>query len=213
MPYNQRPAELNDRAWLADHYATRSAAQIARELHINPQMVLAALRRQEIPVRSRVDALRRRNPDMHDIEALERRVAATSVVQVAAEIGVTVIAVQTALARHGGQSAHRYDGPTPMTPPPEDVLCRCREAEQTIKGVARRFDVSFDTAAVWLAQVRIFLNDAPRIGRTDLETAIHNRDSLHVISRRHHVTARSVVVDLIRHDLFEAHRLRHMPQR
>lgn len=34
MPYNDRPAQLNDTTWLAGQYATRSAAQIARDLHL-----------------------------------------------------------------------------------------------------------------------------------------------------------------------------------
>lgn len=68
-----------------------------------------------------------------------------------------------------------------------------------------------NTAAIWLAQVGIFVKAIPVISRTDLDGAIKNGDSLDEIRRRHKVTARTVVVELYRHGLFDAHRRRHMP--
>jgi len=63
---------------------------------------------------------------------------------------------------------------------------------------------------IWLARIGIFSSDAPRISKSDLLSAIKRGDSLDVIRRQHHVTTRTVVVELYRHWLFEAHRCRHM---
>jgi len=67
-----------------------------------------------------------------------------------------------------------------------------------------------NTAAIWLAEVGIFVNDTPAISRSDLETAIASQDSIDTIRRRHRVTDRTVVVELHRHGLFADHRRRHL---
>ncbi len=209
-PYNARPAVLDDPEWLRGAYATKSTPQIAGELGINKQMVLAALKRHGIAIRDRSHAQRNRRPQLQDMAWLEQRVAETSVIAVAAELGVTRYAVHAALARHGGNSAHRYNRRREIDPPDESTITSWWEAEQTIEGVARRGKVSVNTAAVWLAQVGIFRNDIPAISRRDLQQAISNGDSIDVIRRRHHVTDRTVVVELHRQGLVEAHKHRHI---
>ena len=175
-------------------------------------MVLAALRRHGIDVRSPADENRRRNPLLHQPDELERRVAETSVAEVAERLGVTKIAVQVAL-RHGAQSAHRYRGKVRLDPPDDEIIAYHWNAEGTVKGVPRALDVSINTAAIWLAQTGIFLSDAPAIEARDLKEAIRRGDSIDVIRRRHAVTDRTVVVELIRHGLHDAHRTRHMTDR
>ncbi len=209
-PYNARPSVLDDPEWLTKQYATKSTPQIAAELGINKQMVLAALKRHGIPIRDRSHAQRNRNPRLHDIEWLEQRIADASVVVVADELGVTKHAVHAVLARNGGNSAHRYNRGPDIVRPDDLTLRRWWESERTIAGVARCGEVSVNTAAVWLASIGIFRNDTPAISRADLEAAIVSGDSIAVIRRRHHVTGRTVVVELHRHGLVEAHRRRHM---
>ena len=45
-----RPVELDDREWLRDQCADASAAEVAARLGVNPQRVLAAMRRHGSPV-------------------------------------------------------------------------------------------------------------------------------------------------------------------
>jgi hypothetical protein len=52
-PYDERPAVLDDPDSLAREYASNSAAAIAHSLDINPQMVVAALKRHGKSLRSR----------------------------------------------------------------------------------------------------------------------------------------------------------------
>jgi len=78
------------------------------------------------------------------------------------------------------------------------------EAEETIKGVARQLEVSVNTTAVWLADIGIFINDTPVVSRRDLQDDIDKRQSIDDIRRQHHVTGRTVAVELRRHGLLDA---------
>ena len=129
---------------------------------------------------------------------------------VANGLGMSAIGVYAALSRQGEQSPHRYDRINRMTPPPASELEQWWQTDGTIKGVARRFQVSINTAAVWLAQIGIFLNDTPALSRRDLKQAIANGHSIDQIRRQHRVADRTVVVELHRHNLVEAHRRRHL---
>ena len=205
-----RPTQLDDAQWLADQYAIKSAAQIARDLDINPQMAVVALERHGISRRSSEEEQRRHHPLLHDRNALEAAIASTSVRDVASELGVTIVAVQVALARQGGQSVHRFNGRTPMTSPDETSLVGLWELEGTLKGVARRTVVSVDTAAIWLARIGIFVSDDPAITHAELLAAIKRGESIDRIRRAHRVADRTVVIELLRHGLHDAHRRRHM---
>ncbi len=149
----QRRWELNDPEWLHREYEHRSTRDIADELGVNPQQVLAALHRHDIGVRSGPDTFRMRHPELHDPAALSARVADTSVADVAA------VSVHAALRRHGVHSTHRYNGKRPIQPPPDDVVEQWWDTDATIIGIARRGGVSVNTAAIWLAKIGIFVND------------------------------------------------------
>jgi hypothetical protein len=205
-----RCGELNDAIWLADRYDTSSTEQIARELNVNNQQVLGALRRLGISVRRRDETQRRQRPVLHDPVWLRQRVDETSVTEVAKELGISVVGIQAALRRQGEQSPYRYNAKAPMASPAPDVLEQWWQAEETIKGVARRGEVSVNTAAVWLAQVGIFVNDTPALTRRDLKQAIADGDSIDQIRRRHAVADRTVLVELHRHGLFAEHRRHHL---
>jgi len=79
-----------------------------------------------------------------------------------------------------------------------------------MKGVAQRGAVPVSTAAIWLARIGIFANELPAISRAELIAAIDRGDSVDAIRRKHRVTDRTVVVELLRHDLHEARKRRHM---
>ena len=146
---------------------------------------------------------------LHDPDALAAAVAETSVADVAASLGVSVIGVQAALARGGAQSAHRYNGARRERPSALS-LERWWALEQTLTGVARQAGCSPPTAAVWLAEVGIFLRSEPAISGTALRRAIEQRHALGVIADAHGVSAHTVLVELHRHGLFAAHRQRHL---
>ena len=204
-----RPVELDDREWLRDQCTDASAAEVAAQLGVNPQRELAAMRRHGIPVKSSVDALRARRPLLHDPDALAAAVAETSVADVAASLGVSVIGVQVALTRNGAQSAHRYNGARRKRPSASS-LQRWWASEQTLKGVARQAGVSPPTAAVCLAEVGIFLRSEPAIAALDLRRAIERQESLAAIAADHGLSTNTVLVELHRHGLFTAHRRRHL---
>ncbi len=207
--FHARRPELNDPVWLRDRYSRGSSGEIAAELGVNAQQILAALHRHGIEVRSGPETLR--HPILHDPQALFDSVASSSVDDVAAANGVTPVAVRAALRRHDSHSIHRFDGVAPMPGPDATVLAGWWADEGTIKGVARRGDVSVNTASIWLARIGIFLHQTPAIARPDLVAAIAAGESIAAIGRRHRVTGRTVVVELYRHELFDAHRRRHIP--
>jgi hypothetical protein len=84
------------------------------------------------------------------------------------------------------------------------------ETEETHEGIARHLDVSVNTTAIWLADIGIFVKDTPVISKRDLQSAIDGRMSIDDIRRQHHVTGRTVAVELRRHGLLDAHQKRHL---
>jgi hypothetical protein len=70
--------------------------------------------------------------------------------------------------------------------------------------------VSVNTTAVWLADVGIFVKDTPAISRRDLLDAISKGHTIADICHDHHVTDRTVAVELRRQSLLEAHKKRHL---
>ncbi len=151
-----------------------------------------------------------RPPILDDRDVLADVLQTASVADIADDLGVAVPTVQLAMKRLGVKSPWKYDRATRLTPPTADELSAARGSEETIKGVARRFDVSVNTAAIWLARVGIFVSDVPAISKRELIAAIHDGDSIDVIRRRHAVTSRTVIVELHRHALYEGHHRRHM---
>jgi len=150
---------------------------------------------------------------LDDGEWLRRRFSEVSPPVIAAELGVARRTVYLALERHGIDAARSpwlNRGHVRLTAPDEGTLRRIWETEETIKGVARQLSVSVNTAAIWLADISIFLKDVPVISQRDLQRAIDDRQSLKEICRQHHVTARTVTVELRRHGLLEAHKKRHL---
>ena len=209
-----RPAQLHEADWLRSRYEHASSTTIAEELGCNPQMVLAAMREHGIERRDASTKQRFRSPaELDDGPWLRRRFAEVSAPVIADELGVTRRTVYLALERHGidvGRSPWLNLGHVRLAPPGETTLRTIWEAEETIKGVARRLDVSVNTAAVWLADIGVFVKEVPVISRRDLQDAIDKRLSIAGICRQHHVTGRTVAIELRRHGLLEAHKKRHL---
>jgi transposase-like protein len=207
---SRRP-ELDNADWLRQNYVTRSIASIARQLDVSESAVHTAMIRLGVERRPRGETqAMNRPPILDDRDALAAALQTASVSDIAADLGVAVPTVQVAMKQHGVKSPWKFDGATRLEPPTDEALAGVWESEQTIKGVARRFDVSVNTAAIWLAQVGIFVAETPVISKRDLVAAIERGDSIDVIRRRHHVTGRTVIVELHRHGLHERHRRRHM---
>ena len=205
-----RPAGLNDVGWLRARTATSSISEIASELGVNEQRVLAAMRRLSIPTRDRHGSIRLRHPPLHDAVWLKRLVGESSVADVAAELGVARASVTKAMKRLGVTSPHRFDGATRIARPSDESLVELWQAYGTVKGVARDCGVSPTTARVWLAAAGCFVSDVGTLPQRDLERAIAAGDSIRVIARRFEVTDSTVVVDLHRYSLFARHRRRHL---
>jgi transposase-like protein len=210
----RRPAPLNDADWLRARYERTTTTKIAEELGVNPQMVLAAMRHHGIELRDHSAMQRFRSPAaLDDGEWLRRRFSDVSPPVIADELGVARRTVYLALERHGIDAARSpwlNRGHVRLTPPDETKLRRIWETEETISGVARQLDVSVNTAAVWLADIGVFVKEAPVISQRDLLDAIDKHQSIKDICRQHHVTARTVAVELRRHGLLEAHKKRHL---
>jgi hypothetical protein len=147
---------------------------------------------------------------LDDRTALAEAVRTQSVAEIAAELAVAAPTVHVAMRRLGVRSPWKFDGWNRLTPPDQAVLAAAWAHETTVKGVARRFEVSVNTAAIWLARIGVFVTDTPAISRTELLGAIERGDSIETIRRRHRVTGRTVVVELHRHGLHDAHHRRHM---
>lgn len=203
--------ELDDPDWLRRNYETRSIASIATELAVSDAAVHTAMIRLGIERRGRGETKALRRPSLlDDRHALAETVEAQSVAEIATELGVAVPTVQVAMQRLGVKSPWRFNGWRRLSPPSKAELVAAWAGEETIKGVARRFEVSVNTAAIWLARVGIFISNVPVISRADLLKAIERGEAVDVIRRRHRVTGRTVVVELHRHGLYEAHHRRHM---
>ena len=209
-----RPSELDDADWLRQNYSTRSISEMAEELGVSEAAVQTAMVRSGVERRARGETQVLKRPPLLDApDHLAEVLSTTHVSEIAADLGVAVPTVHVALRRNGVQSPWRYDAWTRLEVPADEEIVRAWEAEETIKGVARQFEVSVNTAAIWLARVGVFLSDVPRISKSDLVAAIRRGESIDQIRRQHRVTARTVVVELYRHALFESHRRRHMDVR
>jgi transposase-like protein len=210
----RRPAELNDADWLRSRYEHATGTMIAEELGVDPQMVYAAMRHHGIERRDHGAMQQFRRPaELDDGDWLRQRFSEVSARKIARELGVTPQTVCVALERHGidvTRSPWLNLGHVRLTAPDEGTLRRIWETEETIKGVARQLGVSFNTAAVWLADVGVFVKEVPALSRRDLQDAIDKRLSVADICRQHHLTGRTVAVELRRHGLLEAHKKRHM---
>jgi DNA-binding CsgD family transcriptional regulator len=209
-----RPAELDDRAWLADQYEHASAETIAQLLGCAPATVNRALRRQGITIRSRNDQRHKMPARVYDEAWLRTQYeAGRTPAQIARELGVSTPLVYKSMARLGIE----LDGPwvrgnsRRLKRPPKRRLEQLWKRHGTIKQVARELDVSVNTAAVWLADVGIFVKEVPVISRSDMERHIAAGRSIREIMRIHHVTDRTVMVELRRHGLVKAHKLRPSP--
>ena len=206
-----RPAGLNDAVWLRARTATSSIKEIASELGVNEQRVLASMRRLSIPTRDRHESTRLRHPPLHDAVWLKRLVGESSVAEVAEELGVARASVAKAMKRLGVTSPHRFDSATRIERPSDELLVELWLAHGTVKAVALVCGVSPTTARVWLAAADCFVSDEPALTDRDLEAAIAAGHSLRIIGRSFRVTASTVLVELHRHGLFWQHRHRHLP--
>ena len=210
----RRPPQLHDPDWLRARYAKATATVIAHELGVNPQMVYAAMRQHGIERRDRSAKQQFRSPaELDDGDWLRQRFSEVSAPVIAGELAVTRRTVYLALERHGidvARSPWVNHGHVRLASPGEATLRRLWGTDETIKGVACQLDVSVNTAAVWLADIGIFVKDIPVISRNELQVAIDKRQSVDEICRQHHVTGRTVAVELRRHGLLEAHKARHI---
>ena len=210
----RRPEQLQDPDWLRNRYEQSSATTIAKDLGVDRQMVYAAMEHYGIERRDRSAMQQFRSPaNLDDGEWLRQRFSEVSARAIAAELGVANRTVYLALERHGidvTRSPWLNLGHVRLAAPDEPTLSRIWDAEETVKGVARQLEVSVNTAAVWLADIGIFVKDVPVISRRELQEAIDQRQSIKDICRQHHVTGRTVAVELRRHGLLEAHKKRHL---
>jgi len=208
-----RPVGLYDPDWLRERYQSATGEAIADELGVSKASIYKALARYNIPRRTKF----RRRPEsplqLDDAGWLRQRYRQVSGPALAEELGVTGRTLYLALEKHGievDQSPWIHHGPARLTPPPATALVQAWEADGTLKGLARRFGVSFNTVAVWLADVGIFIKEVPAISKRDLQAAIAKKWSIDRIMQEHHVTGRTVSVELRRFGLKEAHVARHL---
>jgi DNA-binding CsgD family transcriptional regulator len=212
---NRRPSTaraLEDAEWLATQYRTRSAVDIADELHVSSRTVYEAMRRHGIERRTQPGVLQLRRPQLTDPDWLAKAVERGSSTSIATELDVSPGTLIDAYSRAGLEPASTKffyaRGRNRVRPAPE-TLAATWQAEGTFRGVSRRIGTSPTTAAVWLAEVGIFADDAPKISRAGLKRAIDRRRTLRGIAQDQGVSVATVRVELHRHGLFEAHRLRH----
>lgn len=212
---NRRPssaAVLDDRDWLVDRYRVHTGVEIAEDLGVSTTAVYAAMKRHGIDRRSTSSTLPLRKPELSDADWLARVVEHDSSVHVAGKLGVSPGTVTTAYRRAGidPSSTTRLFARGRRHPrPPVRELLAAWHAEETYRGVARRFAVAPNTAAVWLAEVGVFVSDEPALSRRALTVAVDRGLTLSAIAHAHHVSVMTVLVDLHRHQLFDAHRTRH----
>lgn len=212
---NRRPssaAVLDDRGWLADRYRVRTGVEIADDLGVSTTAVYAAMKRHGIDRRSTSSRLPLRKPELSDVDWLAHVLEHDSSVGVAGKLGVSPGTVTTAYRRAGidPSSTTRLFARGRRHPrPPARELLAAWHAEETYRGVALRFAVAPNTAAVWLAEVGVFVSDEPTLSRRAMTLAVNRGLTLSAIAHAHHVSVRTVLVDLHRHQLFDAHRTRH----
>jgi hypothetical protein len=206
--------ELDDRVWLAHRYRNASAPMIAKELGVAPSTVLHALQRHGIPVRTGGERQRfRAAVELHDPHALRDAYRTRAGTAMAHRLSVTPKAVYDAMKRNGVE----VDGPwvrrdtTRLTRPSTGVLERLWRQHGEVKQIGRELGVSPGKAAVWLAEVGIFVHDAPVITVREVRHHIAAGWTIAEISRAHHVGYSTVAIELRRHGLVEEHRQRPRP--
>ena len=203
--------ELDDADWLADRYAGTAVGVIAKELGVAESTVTRALEGHGIEIRDTSETQRLRMPaELYDTDWLREHYASKSGAQIAAELGVSFSTVHKAFARAGVDT----DGPwvrrdtVRLKRPTDQQLKRAWVSNRTIKSVANEFGVSPGKAAVWLAEVGIFLHEVPAISKSDLLDAIAAGRSIGEIAADLRVADRTVMVELRRHGLVDQHRHR-----
>ena len=212
---NRRPPSarvLDDPAWLRERYRTQTAVQIATELGVASRTVYAAMDRHGIERRTEPGALKLRRPQLSDTGWLGSAVDRGSSRAVAAELEVSAGTVTTAYERAGidpASSTRFYERGHKKRRPTADELRAAWHAEGTLRGVGQRFGIASTTAAVWLAEVDVFINPTPALPHSYLVSAIRNRWPITRIAAEHAVSVVTVKVELHRHGLFVSHRHRH----
>ena len=212
---NRRPESarvLDDSHWLTRRYETHSAVDIAAELGVSSRTVYAAMDRHGIARRNEPGVLKLRLPQLVDEVWLQTAVERASSSRVAAELNVSAGTVTAAYERVGldpASTAKLYARGRARQRPTVEGLQDTWEAERTFRGVGRRFGVAHTTAAVWLAEIGVFADTTPALSRSALLDAIERQQSISQIAAQHATSATTVRVELHRHGLFDAHRLRH----
>ena len=211
---SQRPtprAELDDASWLAERHERMTPAAVADELGVAESTVRRALERHGIRLRTRSTGQRFRSPpELNDPAWLAEQYETKPASRITRELGVSKEAVHKAMVRHDVEA----EGPwvrrdtTRLQQPARAQLEQVWNEAGTIKAVALRFNVSHNTAVIWLADVGIFVKDTPAISRSDLVAAIEAGRTIRQIAAEHRVTGRTVQVELRRFGLVEAHRRR-----
>ena len=212
---NTRPPtaqRLDDTAWLAEQYRTRTGVDIADELGVTARTVYAAMQRHGIARRPASRTLALRQPELADPDWLHAAADRTSSRQTAAELRVSAGAVTDAYRRAGidpSVTTRLYARGHPRPRPTADALRAMWELEGTFRGVSRHLGCAPTTAAVWLAEAGIFADTPPALSRTALQDAISHGWPLSKIAAETGVSVMTVRVELHRHQLFDAHRTRH----
>lgn len=212
---NRRPttaAVLDDPAWLVEQYRTQTAVSIASEVGVSSRTVYAAMQRHGIERRAEPGTMALTQPRLIDGEWLTDAVERASSSTIAAELGVNAGTVREAYRRVGikpSQTSQLYARGRARARPTEVELRAAWDSEKTLRGVARRLSTTHTTASVWLAEIDVFVDDTPKLSRTELVGAIEQQQSLRDIAAKFGVAVTTVRVELLRHRLLEKHRHRH----
>ena len=212
---NRRPATarvLDDGDWLRAQYRSRTGVEIAAELGVSSRTVYAAMDRHGIDRRTQPGTLPLRHPQLADGGWLESAAERSSSRVVAGELEVSAGTVTSAYRRAGitpGSTPHLFARGHRIARPSVDALREAWGTEGSFRGVGRRFGASHTTAAVWLAEVGLFLDATPKLPRSSLKEAIELGSPITKIAAEHRVSVTTVRIELHRNGLFDAHRVRH----
>ena len=203
---------LDDGRWLAERYRSNTGVDIAVELGVSSRTVYAAMERHGIARRVTPGRLVLRRPELVDSGWLHDAVQRKSSTDVAFELEVSSGTVTTAYRRVGidpASTLRLYARGRMLSRPSADRLRAAWGVEGTHRGVGRQFGVAHSTAAVWLAEIGVYVDDTSALKRSVLLAAIGDGWSMAQIASDHQVAVTTVRVELHRHGLFEAHRARH----